>query len=494
MTLVAGRGYMSAVQRKPRLLVPRQGEGGRPVSGQVVALLALVEVRGARELALVFVLVAVSAVGEFQLVNRGPARGNMALLAAHAGVLALQRVSAGGVLLDPEHRRPETVHVVAGRALALIGALYELSLVRVLVAIGTLLEGDRLLEISSGMALVAAHLNMLAQQGKPGLRVVEPLAHRRRRHALPAAGVVTGLAAAGEGAMVRIGVAGTAGAERQAHILRLAVRSRQVAFLAGHLLMQPGQGIARPAMIELGQGNGEALPAIEAVALLAVLPQPALVLVHMASHAGARHSQIRAVQVLDGNGRALGGRDMRRGVAARARQARVLAFQGVAGFAVVEGAGRRVPADKREILAVVFGVATGAFLLAGADGPKRGVQAALGRYPAGNIGVALQAFEAGRARRQLVAADTLRGAAQRLVRPRKGTRRDLRPAHGRQQQKQGQDQNPWPSVHRQAEHGPLRGTTFPEIVVQAQRSEQADVSLLPTRTAHDRLRKWTGGV
>src|SRR6185312_15797425 len=99
--------------------------------------------------------------------------------------------------------------------------------------------------------------------------------------------------------------------------------------------------------------------------------QSALVLVHVAGHAGARHSQVSAVQIFDGNGRALSGRDVRRSVAARARQSRVLAFQHVTRLAVVEGARRWVPADESEILPVVLGVAAGALLLAGADAAER---------------------------------------------------------------------------------------------------------------------------
>jgi len=168
MAFVAGCGDMPAAQAKARLLVPCQGEGGRPVSAQVVALLALVKVRSSGELALVFVLVAVGALRKTHLVNRGSARGNVALLASYGRVLALQRIRGGGMLFYSEQRRPEAVYFVAGRALAPVGAMHKLPLVRVPVAIGTLLEGDRLLEIATAMAPVAAHIGMLPQQRELG--------------------------------------------------------------------------------------------------------------------------------------------------------------------------------------------------------------------------------------------------------------------------------------------------------------------------------------
>ena len=90
--------------------------------------------------------------------------------------------------------------------------------------------------------------------------------------------------------MMRVSVALIAGAERQTRVPGPAIGSRQVAFLAGHLPVQPGQGITGPAVIEFRAGNGKSLPVIEAVALQAVLPQTALMLVLVAGHAGWRQS------------------------------------------------------------------------------------------------------------------------------------------------------------------------------------------------------------
>src|SRR5579862_4643351 len=99
------------------------------------------------------------------------------------------------MLFHAKKRRFEAIHVVAGRAFAFIGALEELALVGILMAIRALLEGDRLFEIPAGVALITAHRGMFAPQRKFCARVVKALAHRGRRHPLPPAGVVTGLAA-----------------------------------------------------------------------------------------------------------------------------------------------------------------------------------------------------------------------------------------------------------------------------------------------------------
>ena len=67
-----------------------------------MALLATVQVRSLRELPLMFVLVAVHALGERNLIKRVPAFRDMTLGAGYAGMLALQRIGAGGMLLHIE--------------------------------------------------------------------------------------------------------------------------------------------------------------------------------------------------------------------------------------------------------------------------------------------------------------------------------------------------------------------------------------------------------
>lgn len=112
--------------------------------------------------------------------------------------------------------------------------------------------------------------------------MVEALAYCRRRNSLPSPRVVAGLASANESAAVRVAMAGVAGAERQAYIFRPAIGARHMAFLARHLLMHAGERIPGPAVIEPAQRPSHHLPIIKPMALLAILPESALVLITMA--------------------------------------------------------------------------------------------------------------------------------------------------------------------------------------------------------------------
>lgn len=66
------------------------------------------------------------------------------------------------MLLDAERRRLETVHGMAGGAFARIGALHELSIMLVLVAVHALPKNQRLLEIATLMTCDAANFLVLA--------------------------------------------------------------------------------------------------------------------------------------------------------------------------------------------------------------------------------------------------------------------------------------------------------------------------------------------
>jgi len=93
----------------------------------------------------------------------------------------------------------------------------------------------------------------------------------------------------------------------------------------------------------------------------------------------------------------------------------VLALKQISGFFVVEGLD--IPLDEGEILAVVIGVAAGAFT-AGADGYVVGrVKTLVGRNAAAYFGVAFDAFE-GCLAAKLVTAHTVGRSTERLVRPR----------------------------------------------------------------------------
>lgn len=149
VTFIACSRDVAPGQHEPRILVARQGERRRPVSIQRVTLLALVEIRRTGELCLVFVLVAIGALREFNFVERRPACGDMTPLALHRRVLPLQRVRAHRVFFHGEDRRFEAFYSVAARALAAIGTLYKLAVMRIrLMAIRAPRMRHRFFEIS----------------------------------------------------------------------------------------------------------------------------------------------------------------------------------------------------------------------------------------------------------------------------------------------------------------------------------------------------------
>ena len=166
---------MPACQHKPGLLVLRQGEGGRPISIQRVALLAAVQVGRRGELSLVLVFVAVPAARELDLVQRVSALGDVTLRALHGGVLGFERVSGRRVLFHAKFRRFESFHGVTRGAFPTISPLDELAFMLVLMAIHALLEGDRLLEIAAPMALQAIDTLVFPDQRVLGLGVVKVL-------------------------------------------------------------------------------------------------------------------------------------------------------------------------------------------------------------------------------------------------------------------------------------------------------------------------------
>lgn len=169
-----------------RVFVPCQGERRRAIVIDCVTAFAVVSVRRAGELAAVLILVTVGAVCKLQLEHRIFAFGNVALRTLQLCVAALQRVLGLPVLRETEGRRLETVHGVAIRALNSPGSLRELALVRIgRVAIRAFGEGQRLLEISSDVALRTVDGNVLAEQGELGFRVIEILAQDAGRNLLP---------------------------------------------------------------------------------------------------------------------------------------------------------------------------------------------------------------------------------------------------------------------------------------------------------------------
>ena len=191
VAIAASDRDMTSREHKARFLVPGQREGGRFVSLQIMAARAVIEVWRLCELFGMLIAVAISTVLELHLEQSVLALGDVALRALQFGVASLQGIGRSGVVLHSKFRWLEAIHGMAGGALDSAGPFRELTVVRIrLMAIHALLEGQRLLEIASGVAQCAFNRGMLSQQGILGLGMVKALVNRHRRDFFPAGGVV----------------------------------------------------------------------------------------------------------------------------------------------------------------------------------------------------------------------------------------------------------------------------------------------------------------
>lgn len=129
-----------------------------------MALVAAVQVRRGCKLSLMLIFVAVHALGECNFVTCVFALWNMALRTGYSSMLLPQGIGAGRVRFHVERRWFETVNGVARGALNARRPFGELSIVNVLVAVGALLEGQRLLEVPIGVALRTFDGLVLAQK------------------------------------------------------------------------------------------------------------------------------------------------------------------------------------------------------------------------------------------------------------------------------------------------------------------------------------------
>ncbi len=194
--------------------------------------------------------------------------------------------------------------------------------------------------------------------------------------------------------MMRVFVTIGALVERNAHVLRLAVRPVGVALGALDLGMQASQGIAGLRVVKLrltGLADIDRLPVHKIVALQAVRSEAAFVLIFVAGNATRRQTKIGSARILDFDRRAFLGRDVGRVMAFVACQTSVLAFEQVSRFLVIERLD--VPFDQREIFPIVFRVAACA-LLAGTGRNVVSCMQSLANVEArGDFSVAIQAFE-----------------------------------------------------------------------------------------------------
>ena len=255
---------------------------------------------------------------------------------------------------------------MAALAAALRDEAGHLALVRVLVAVGAAggreVQRDRRPARAGGdrlVALVAGHREVRAGQGVGGLRVVLGA----EAGGAEAVDVVAGLAAPPVGAfgqLAGVGVAVTVGAAVVLHPHRTA---GDVALLAAHPRVLPGQRVGRLRVVEAG-GDDRALPARRRVTARAVRAEAALVGVLVAARAvlpGHRPEDAVA-------DRGVGGVGLARRVALLARDRGVAPRERPGGLGVVE-AGRRLPRllrvargarARRELPTVLVLVARGA--------------------------------------------------------------------------------------------------------------------------------------
>ena len=428
---------MTAGELEAGLFVLGERKRRRLESLKRVALLALIQPGRSGELRLVLVVVAVQATGELDFVKRVLSLRDVALGAFELRVLAFERICGGGVRLPIEPGRLPAVDVVAGRALAAIGTLRELAVVRVFVAVHALGERQFFLEVGVGVAGDALHGLVLAEQGILGLGVVETSGEAGGDDSLPAASGMAGLTSLlGKAALVRVGVAIVTFAEGQANVTRLIVGARRVALFTFDRSMLPGQRVTGLRVIECPQN---VFPVVEVVALGAIGAEPPGVRILVAGGTGIRNAKEGTVEVLDLDQDALAGGDVVGSVAFPAFEPGVLSFQQVARLLMVELL--RVPLDDGEIRAVVVGVALGAFLAGTGPDAIRGMRAPVSGEAGSDLGMAVEAPEGGLASTQFVTSGAVRSPIEFLMGAGQGPGRDLGQGGGRQNgDRQSQDE------------------------------------------------------
>src|SRR5215831_21121288 len=153
-----------------------------------MAAVARVEIRGCGKLSGMPVLVAIRAHIKLQPIQRVLALGYMALSTLKSCVAGLERILGRGVFLDGEKRRFPALDVMAGRTLAAIWALRELSLMLIFVAVRALLKRNGLFKVPVCVTLSAFDGRVLSFQRILCLRVVELFADARERDLLPSTG------------------------------------------------------------------------------------------------------------------------------------------------------------------------------------------------------------------------------------------------------------------------------------------------------------------
>lgn len=268
MAIRAKHSQVCPRQRKPRVLVLTEREPCRLEALDVVAGFAAILMWRPSELSFVNVHVTVFTLRMCDFEKRTLALRslhNVTLFASHFRMVPFQRVFRSRMFLDGERRRRESLHCVAFCTFPAAGAPQELPLMRVFVAVHTFCEGYGCLEVPVRVAIAACNRNMLAEQGKLCLRMIESL---QFSDPVPARRVMAGFAGGAETAFVRIRMAcGTLGESNPfVFCVRLRAGNLHVALGARDLFVRARQRKFRLGMIEK-RGR---LPALHGVATRAI--------------------------------------------------------------------------------------------------------------------------------------------------------------------------------------------------------------------------------
>ncbi len=215
-------------------------------------------------------------------------------------------------------------------------------------------------EILRAVALLAAHREVLALEGKVGLAVIKTASGQTGR--FPSGRRMALLAVAGEGAPVGIFVTRlTALEEGEVLVLYLAGSRRQapVALGAGDLLMKPRQRVGG-LVVRKPRGI---LPGILIMAAGAIWSEIPTMLINVAIATKCREAQVRFTQVGTLQAGPVLPCHLDRVVAFFAGEGRVFTLQSPPGLAVIETGLRRPPTHQLILAPVVFRVTPGAVRL-----------------------------------------------------------------------------------------------------------------------------------
>ena len=386
-----------------------------------MTIVAAVPVRRSRKLTAVSVRVAILARRLRNVVHGVLALRDVALVARNSRMPALQRISRRGVRGHRKRRRLESLDGVARLAFSLVRPRSELPVMRVLMAVRAQSVCDGRLEIPMSMAIGASNAAVLAQQREIRLRVIEAF---QLRHSCPIRRVVAGLARPGEAAFVRVSMASSARREGQADILhvRLRIRHGGMALGACHSSVSTRQRKLRRRVAE----SASRLPRVRVVARSTIRTELPAMFVRMTTLALRRKPKISVVQVFSQNACTRGRRDIRGLVAIVTTGRCVLTGEQETSLPMVDSLPVRLPANKRKIGAIVFGVAHSAVLASSVRRDPHRMHAAPLRDSLPNLNMTVEALELHLPPAKRVTFGAAQHTRQRFMCLRQRTRRDLR--------------------------------------------------------------------